>query len=296
MNLARGAQRTFQGRLNHRQMHGIGVTYARYGSELAVSLTNTDVFLQGFPIRGAGSFVVDGRPGLISRDYGIVGGAGADMRIQYSSDFEHLILRIEPDKLIRTLSGLIGRPIDPPVRMASNGGPAPKIATAQRRLLQFVVRELDSADLPLPELVLAELEQSLVVSYLTCNRHNYSHFFEGTPQAVAPWQVRRAEEYVEQNWDQPVTVEALALVANTGVRSLFYSFKKSRGVSPMAFVRQVRLRHANEMLTSAGPETSVTAVAFACGFSNLGHFAKYYHAAFGEHPSTTLKYALSSNA
>jgi transcriptional regulator GlxA family with amidase domain len=115
---------------------------------------------------------------------------------------------------------------------------------------------------------------------------------EGSARAVAPWQVRRAENYIEQHWDQPVTVEALALVANASVRSLFYSFKKSRGLSPMAFVRQVRLHHANEMLKSAEPETSVTSVAFACGFSNLGHFARYYHAAFGEHPSATLRTAV----
>ena len=63
----------------------------------------------------------------------------------------------------------------------------------------------------------------------------------------------------------------------------------------MAFVRQVRLRHANEMLKSAGPETSVTSVAYACGFSNLGHFARYYNAAFGEHPSATLRFTMLRN-
>jgi transcriptional regulator GlxA family with amidase domain len=41
----------------------------------------------------------------------------------------------------------------------------------------------------------------------------------------------------------------------------------------------------------ASPGMTVTSVAYACGFSNLGRFAKYYHAAFGEHPSATLKTA-----
>jgi AraC-like DNA-binding protein len=217
------------------------------------------------------------------------------MRLEYSSDFQHLILRIKPERLVRTLSRLIGRPVDPPLKMEAGTGPLPAVGAAQRRLLEYVVRELDRDDGPLPELVLAELEQALVVSYLTCNRHNYSHLLEGSTKAVAPWQVRRAEEYVEQHWDQPVTVEALALVGKASVRSLFDSFRKSRGISPMAFVRQVRLRHANEMLRNAGPETSVTSVAFACGFSNLGHFARYYNAAFGEHPSSTLRSALSGD-
>jgi transcriptional regulator GlxA family with amidase domain len=175
--------------------------------------------------------------------------------------------------------------------MTTKVGSVSEGEAAQRRLVEFVLLELDRTDTPFPKLVLDELEQALIISYLSCNRHNYSHLLEGSVRPVAPWQVRLAEEYIEQNWDQPVTIESLALVGNIGIRSLFYSFKKSRGVSPMVFVRQVRLQHAKEMLMHAGPETTVTLVASACGFSNLGHFAKYYHAAFGEHPSATLKAA-----
>jgi transcriptional regulator GlxA family with amidase domain len=46
------------------------------------------------------------------------------------------------------------------------------------------------------------------------------------------------------------------------------------------------------MLANADPATSVTSVAFACGFSNLGHFAKYYYSTYGERPSDTLRMAV----
>ena len=291
MDLGRGAQRTFEGHLNHRQMEDVGVTYARYGSPLEVSLSQSELHLQGFPVRGRGSFVIEGSEGLISRDHGIAAGPGVDMRLKYSSDFEHLILRIRPERLTKTLCEWLGRPIDPPLRMTNNVGPAEGTAAAQRRLLEFIVHELDRTDAPLPAVVLSELEQVLVASYLGCNRHNYSHLIERPTRHVASWQVRLAEDYVEQNWDQPVTIEALALATNTSVRSLFYSFKKSRGMTPMVFVRQIRLEHAREMLMRARPETTVTSVASCCGFSNTGHFARYYHAAFGEHPSATLRTA-----
>ena len=292
MDLGRGGQASFEGCLNHRQMLDVGVTYGRYGSPLALCLSHGDTYLQGFPIRGLGSVVNDGTEGEVSPGHGTACGPNADMRLKYSCDFEHLIVRIRPQKLIKVLSGLIDRPVDPQ-RMATNVRPIPAMAVAQRRLVEFVVGELDRVDAPLPDLVLAELEQALVVSYLNCNLHNYSHLLDEDPiRAVASWHVRLAEEYVEQNWDQPLTIEALAHVANASVRSLFFTFKKSRGVSPMTFVRQVRLRHAKHMLEHATPETTVTSVAYDCGFSNLGHFAKYYHAAFGEYPSATLKTAL----
>jgi len=291
IDLGRRNQETFEGHLNHRQMQYVGMTYARYGAPVEASLSHGDFFLQGFPIRGDGSFVVDGSEGLISRNGGIAGGPAADIRVRYSSDFEHLILRIQLEELIKKLSSLIGGPVDPPLKL-STVGRSPEKAAAQARLLEFVLREGDRDDSPLPPLALGELEQALIVAYLCCNSHNYSHFLDGQPRPIAPWQVLRAQEYIEQNWDQPITVEALALVVNASVRSLFYSFKKNRGVSPMTFVRQVRLGHAKEMLMYGGPDTTVTSVSFACGFSNLGHFARHYRTAFGEHPSATLRTAL----
>ena len=138
---------------------------------------------------------------------------------------------------------------------------------------------------------MAELEQAIITSFICVNRHSESHLFDSVSPGVAPWQVTRAEEYIEANWDQPITVEALVVVTNASARSIFQSFRDCRGYSPMAFVKQVRLRHAQRMLMTLKEEISVTGVAFRCGFSNLGHFSKDYRESFGELPSETLNRA-----
>ena len=56
----------------------------------------------------------------------------------------------------------------------------------------------------------------------------------------------------------------------------------------MAFAKATRLRRAKDMLASGTPDTSVTAVAYACGFATMGHFAREYRQAFGELPSQTI--------
>jgi transcriptional regulator GlxA family with amidase domain len=56
----------------------------------------------------------------------------------------------------------------------------------------------------------------------------------------------------------------------------------------MAFLRQVRLQRAWLMLNACDLEISVTEVAYARGFGNLGHFAKYFRVEFGEIPSAVL--------
>jgi len=153
----------------------------------------------------------------------------------------------------------------------------------------FTVEQADSRASAFHPLALAEFEQAILVTFLSALRHNYSHLLRRPGRSIAPWQVRRAEEYIESNWDQPLTIEALALVTGISTRSLFLSFQKSRGYSPMDFVRRTRLAHAKMMLGQPEETISVTNVAFACGFGNLGHFARYYREQFGEVPSATLQ-------
>jgi transcriptional regulator GlxA family with amidase domain len=108
-------------------------------------------------------------------------------------------------------------------------------------------------------------------------------------QRAATWQVRRAEEYIEAHWNQPITIASLAVATAASARSIFYHFKNSRGVSPMSFLKQVRLDHAKHLLERSGVDHSVTQIAVDCGFGNLGHFAGDYFKRFGERPSDTLK-------
>jgi transcriptional regulator GlxA family with amidase domain len=108
-------------------------------------------------------------------------------------------------------------------------------------------------------------------------------------QPPTSWQVRRAQAYIETHWNEPITIAGLARATAVSARSIFYHFKHSRGQSPMSFVKQVRLKHAREMLESRDITRSVTEIAVDCGFGNLGHFAGDYFKRFGERPSDTLK-------
>lgn len=281
--------RAFDAIVNHCELPSLGLTYAHYGSPVAVRLSQNDYFVQGFPISGNGSvrwnrhtIAVEAAGG------GIVGGPGSEAELAYDEAFAHLIVKFSPAVLTRKLSALIGHPIDPPLQLSEPLQGNPDYLAGQFRLIRFLAEELDHADGPLPPIVLAEIEQAIIVSYLTSARHNYSLWLHDTPKAAAPWQVRRAVDYIEQHWNQPITIEALTSATQTSTRSLFHLFKRTHGVSPMIYVKQVRLRHARSMLTRPTPETSVTAVGFWCGFSNMGHFAKAYSAAFGERPSDTL--------
>ncbi|MGP0093268.1 MAG: helix-turn-helix domain-containing protein [Xanthobacteraceae bacterium] len=134
-----------------------------------------------------------------------------------------------------------------------------------------------------------------MVAFLCWNRHNFSDFLDREPQGISPWQVRRAEEFIAANWNQPITVEELAKAVGASVRTIFRCFKQSRGFGPMVFVKQLRLDHARQLLNRGDAGTTVTGTALSCGFHNLSHFAVDYRRAFGERPSETLNRAMGKN-
>lgn len=274
-------------RVNHRELQSTGLSYASYGATVRGTLAHGNFYAQGFGISGYGEAVVDGHLFKVCNREGGIGGPGASARLTYQPGFEHLFMKIQPEALTRKLSALIGAPATPPLKFT--GEIDRQALEAQFRLLCFVISELDRSEDAPPALVLAELEQALIVAYLCSNLHNYSKHLNGDRPDSGPWQVRRAAEYIDAHWNQPITIETLALVTDSSARSLFAAFKAARGCSPMRFVKQIRLKRAREMLLQPSAEATVTSVALDCGFSNLGHFAKDYLASFGELPSETLK-------
>jgi AraC-like DNA-binding protein len=261
--------------------------HGRYDKPIRVQAPNTICFMQSFPIRGNGRHLVNGIEMTSTTRKGFLAEPGR-IDLSYGANFEHFVLTMDPDALSKTLACLIGMPISAPLKLDMSDYEARPETPGARSLVELLAAELENEVSLLSPLVVAELEQAILVAFLCGNRHNHSRLLESQSPNAGSLNVRRIEEYIEANWDQPITIEALALAASVSARSIFQSFKAHRGRSPMQFLKQVRLRRGREMLISSTGETTVTRVALACGFGNLGHFAIAYKKAFGEAPMVTL--------
>ena len=173
---------------------------------------------------------------------------GVNFSMNFDVGQKQLSMRIDPGALARLLTGIIGAPAVKPLEMQPIQDFASPQARALRDLILLVVGQLGGADETLPSLVLTELEHGLMVAYLYGNRHNYNCLLELEPSAIASWQVRRVEEYIEADWDRPIRMEDIAAAAGTSARSVFRTFRHSRGFSPMSFVKQIRLKHSQRQL------------------------------------------------
>jgi transcriptional regulator GlxA family with amidase domain len=77
------------------------------------------------------------------------------------------------------------------------------------------------------------------------------------------------------------------------VRSLQAGFQQHVGRSPMALLKDVRMKGAHEELLQAhGANGGVGQVALRWGFMHLGQFAMDYKLRFGELPSETTRRTL----
>ena len=144
------------------------------------------------------------------------------------------------------------------------------------------------------DLAAAEVERMIIMKFLMCHRHNYTHLLLREPLPVSSTAVRAVEEYIEANWDKPMDFDTMVAIAKVSARSLFRQFKKDRGYSPADFAKRVRLNRAREMLEQTSENDTVIQIALKCGFQNPGHFARDYRNVFGEVPSVTLQRARKS--
>jgi AraC-like DNA-binding protein len=209
------------------------------------------------------------------------------MRVECDPGHERLTLRIKTEALDKKLAALLGtRP-----KAALEFEPALDLARPEARqmnhLLRYVIGLFDSESSEPPPVVLRELEQAIIVSFLVANEHPYSLKLTDPPPGAAPRQVHLAEEFIEAHWREAITIEKLVEATGVSARVLFRAFRQHRGCTPMEFAKQVRLQRARQMLSIPG--ASVTAVAFACGFLSTGHFARAYREVFGELPSETIR-------
>jgi transcriptional regulator GlxA family with amidase domain len=160
-----------------------------------------------------------------------------------------------------------------------------------RALVNFLIAELDQIDAVRHAPVWSrQLQRTVISGLLATQRHTYSRELEVLSDSASPKCVRRAEAFIRENLANAITIEDIVAATGMPERTLFSTYKKYRGMTPMHHHRSLRLQAAREDLLAAAHEQTVATIACKWGFYHLGHFSRDYAARFGEKPSTTLQF------
>jgi len=273
---------------NFVQLQHVALGFGACGTAAKITFAENDFARLQFPLRGQGRTLSGNGSAIVNSGNPSLTSPGRPCSLEYGEDFEHLFLRVSSDALARKLTVLLEAPARHPLDFRIAEFTSPALLAGLRGVVDLLVSQLNDDGLSPSSLVLREIEQAAIVQLLFASRHNYSALLDGESRETSSISQRRAEDYIQANWNRPIMIEALAEVAGVSVRALFKSFQRTRGYSPMVLVRKIRLEKAHALLSDPAEPTSVGGVAAHCGFSNAGHFAKDYRIMFGETPLQTL--------
>jgi transcriptional regulator GlxA family with amidase domain len=131
---------------------------------------------------------------------------------------------------------------------------------------------------------------TLVRGFLLAAEHSHRDALMGRERSLTPRAIRRAVDVIEAEAHLPLTLSSIAARSQMSVRSLQQGFKRHLGMSPMSYLREVRLRRAHQTLIESDPSVvTVASVAYDWGFTNLGRFAAAHAARYREPPAKTLR-------
>jgi AraC-like DNA-binding protein len=209
---------------------------------------------------------------------------------RWPADSRMLGVKIDRWAVDDALRAAIGRPVTSQVDFA----PVMAIDTPQTRswvkMLMLFTEQWCRPDSVLQQpLVAIPFVDGLVRGLLLAVDHPDREAVARGVGPAPPRTIRAAIDIIEAEAHLPMTVSCLAARSHVSVRSLQQGFRSYLDMSPMAYLREVRLRRAHQTLIESDPsEVTVASVAYRWGFTNLGRFAAAHAKRYGEIPSVTL--------
>lgn len=264
------------------------IAYVRFGAAARVDPGDLTGYHVNVPLRGIVlSACGDQRVSASPRQAAVFSPGAHTMLARWEPDATQLCIKLNRAAVEKELAGLLGHSITRPIAFDLGFNLDHRAGQRWTSLLTTLVQHADTARDPgRGGSVVELLERSLLADLVIAQRHSYSEELHGDAVSISNREVAQVVELVERAPESPYTVVDLARVAGVSARSLQAAFHRHMGVSPMAYLRQVRLERAHEDLKLG--RGRVSEVAYHWGFTNLGRFATLYQERFGELPSTTI--------
>lgn len=220
--------------------------------------------------------------------------AGFDTTLSFDQTFAQKSIRLDVDRLEAQCARWLGHPLEQPLRFDLS-----PFSDELEQIWRWALSYLEWSENHGPRLTEAAktaFDEFLLTLLLHHHPHNYSEEMARERRAPVPGLIRRAERFMSESADKPITVSDVAGHLGVSLRTLQAGFRHWRNATPTQFLRAARLGRVRDELLRAGDGITVTNVAISHGFSHLGRFSAQYAQAFGELPRETLRRGQSAFA
>lgn len=225
------------------------------------------------------------REALSAGSKGLIYRGLAGTRLLTSDDSSRITLQIDEARLLRALTALLDDTcLDVPSFEPEVDWAAPAVAPIARMVAHMAGEIGDPHGLFSVAPALETFTDTLVHLVLARLPHSYSEQLSAPRRPAIPRQLRRAELFMEAHADQAISITDVAAAAGCGTRALQLAFREFRGTTPLAALRDVRLRAAHAALRASTAPTAEIARKF--GFTNPSRFKSAFLRRFGEPPGS----------
>ena len=277
--------------LRHRRVGTIGLTTIEYGNDVEIAADALERFyLVQLALDGAYRARSLGDELEFVGDRAQILNPVAPIAMHWNARCRQLVLRFDKALVCDYVAVLTGGR----ARGAPVFGEALSLATPAGRRLRRTIDALlaenaiDDEDTRGAPSGPRQIEQMLFAQLLAAAEHDLPCEAERWPGA--PYYVKRAEEFIAANLENDVGLVDIVASAGVSMRTLYYGFRRCRGMGPIAWLKRLRLDRAHADLEAADPASvTVTEIAAKWGFLHQGKFAAQYRARFGATPSETLR-------
>jgi transcriptional regulator GlxA family with amidase domain len=130
----------------------------------------------------------------------------------------------------------------------------------------------------------------MISALIASQPHTYSPALAGPATGVPSHRsIKTVVEAINADPLQFCTLADLARFATMSASALGVVFRRHLGVSPMTYVRNVRLARAHEDLARSDPaRRTAAAIAYSWGFYHYGRFARAHEVEYGVSPAALL--------
>ncbi len=269
----------------------VTLNYLDYGAEVEISPGELNSFyLVQMPLAGSAEISCGKETIHSNKNLASIPNPLEKLNMIWHENNPQLMVYINRTTLEERLEDLIGRELHLPVKFDLGMDLTTPQARSWRSLVDTLVTDIDRGGITMHAGVRNQFQDLIISGLLLSQHHNYSDSIGTKIEPATTRSVRLVMAACEANPQDTLTVTEMARIAGVSIRSLQDGFKKSVGMSPTDYLREVRLnRVRDDLLSGVSQKNSIADIAYSWGFTHLGRFAKIYHERFGELPSETLR-------
>jgi len=199
--------------------------------------------------------------------------AGSAAYLAWEMPHAHMTVSISPDIVTRTAAEFCARK-DACVQLAD-------VLNSRDKLVEHLgfalLSEIARPDHPARTLVIDSTARALVAHLLRTFdlKDGSSCVTAKDGPELSPRHLSRVIRYIEQNISRTISLDDLAAIAQVSRFHFTRLFKRTVGVSPMAYLERSRVQRAQELIKEG--DLPLAEIAVAVGFADQSHFTRRFH-------------------